>query len=85
MDTVGGKDGYQEGAGDQSRSSKNGQGRNPKMNTISFPSVDKCTKKIQDKGGKILMPKMAIPSVGLFAACPDTRKIFGIIGQTKAK
>ena len=31
------------------------------MNTILVPSVDKFTKKIQGKGGKILMPKMPVP------------------------
>jgi len=52
----------------------------PNMNTVDVPSVDKFSKKIQDKGGKIVMPKMAIPKVGWFATCQDTEgNTFGII------
>jgi predicted enzyme related to lactoylglutathione lyase len=49
-------------------------------NTIDVPSIDEYTKKIQANGGKILGPKMPIPSVGYFAQCMDTEgNIFGII------
>jgi predicted enzyme related to lactoylglutathione lyase len=33
-------------------------------NTIDVPSIDEFSKKIEDKGGKIVQPKMAIPGVG---------------------
>ena len=49
-------------------------------NTIDVPSVDEFSKKIQSKGGKIIAPKMPIPSVGYFAQCMDTEgNVFGII------
>lgn len=52
------------------------------MNTIGVPSVDRYMKKIEAKGGKILMPKMAIPGIGWFATCQDTEgNVFGIIQE----
>lgn len=49
-------------------------------NTIDVPSVDEFATKIQSKGGKVIVPKMAIPGVGYFAQCLDTEgNIFGII------
>lgn len=49
-------------------------------NTIDVPSVDEFSEKIQSKGGKIIMPKMAILGVGYFAQCMDTEgNVFGII------
>jgi len=49
-------------------------------NTIDVPSVDEFAKTIQSKGGKVIVPKMAIPGVGYFAQCLDTEgNIFGII------
>jgi predicted enzyme related to lactoylglutathione lyase len=49
-------------------------------NTIDVSSVDEYSKKIQSKGGKVIAPKMAIPTVGYFAQCMDTEgNIFGII------
>jgi uncharacterized protein len=39
---------------------------------------------IQNKGGKMLMPKTAIPGVGWFSTCQDTEgNIFGIIEENK--
>ena len=59
---------------------KRGSQGMPNMNTIDVPSVDKFAKKVQEKGGKVLMPKMAIPTVGWFATCQDTEgNTFGII------
>ena len=53
-------------------------------NTIDVNSVDEFAKKIQSKGGKVIMPKMAIPQVGYFAQCMDTEgNIFGIIQMDK--
>jgi hypothetical protein len=49
-------------------------------NTIDVPSVDEFAKKIESKGGKVIMPKMAILGVGYFAQCLDTEgNVFGII------
>jgi predicted enzyme related to lactoylglutathione lyase len=64
--------------------SKRDESGMPNMNTIDVPSIDKFTKKIQDKGGKVLMPKTTIPKVGWFATCQDTEgNIFGIIEENK--
>jgi predicted enzyme related to lactoylglutathione lyase len=50
------------------------------VNTIDVPSVDKFSKKIIEKGGQLIIPKMAIPKVGWFAQCMDTElNVFGII------
>lgn len=55
-------------------------GQTGMTNTIDVPSVDEFAKKIESKGGKIIMPKMAIPGVGYFAQCLDTEgNVFGII------
>jgi predicted enzyme related to lactoylglutathione lyase len=42
------------------------------INTVGVPSVDEYLDKITAAGGQILMPKMAIPGVGWYAACKDT-------------
>jgi hypothetical protein len=64
--------------------SKKGELGMPNMNTIGVSSADKFAKKIQDKGGKVLLPKTAIPGVGWFATCQDTEgNIFGIIEENK--
>ena len=56
-------------------------------NTITVPSVDEFSKKIMDKGGQIILPKMAFPKVGWVAYCTDTEgNVFGIIEMdSKAK
>lgn len=52
----------------------------PNMNTVSVTSVDEFSKRIADKGGKILMPRMPIPGIGWFATCQDTEgNTFGIM------
>ena len=49
------------------------------MNTIGVPSVDEFVKKVVEQGGKVALPKMAIPGVGYQAYCLDTEgNIFGI-------
>jgi predicted enzyme related to lactoylglutathione lyase len=40
-------------------------------NTIGVPDVDEYVKKIMKEGGKIIMPKMAIPGVGWIASFLD--------------
>ena len=56
-------------------------------NTITVTSVDKFSKKIIEKGGQMIIPKMAIPKIGWFAQCMDTEgNMFGIIEMNdKAK
>lgn len=41
-------------------------------NFISVPAVDKYMDKVQKLGGKICMPKTAVPEMGFFAICQDT-------------
>jgi hypothetical protein len=41
-------------------------------NYISVPSVDEFTAKVQKLGGKVFMPKTAVPEMGYFAVCQDT-------------
>jgi predicted enzyme related to lactoylglutathione lyase len=38
---------------------------------ISVPSVDQFSAKVQKLGGKICMPKTAVPQMGYFAVCQD--------------
>ena len=50
------------------------------VNTVDVPSVDKFLKKITDAGGKVVMPKTAVPGVGWMAYCADTEgNVFGIM------
>ena len=39
---------------------------------IDVPSIDDCIKKIEDLGGKMISPKMAVPKTGYVAVCIDT-------------
>ena len=60
--------------------SKRMPGQMGMTNTINVPSVDKFSKKIVEKGGEMIIPKMAIPGIGWFAQCTDTEgNVFGII------
>jgi uncharacterized protein len=64
--------------------SKKDQQSMPNMNTIGVSSVEKFSTMVQEKGGKILMPKMPIPGVGWFATCQDTEgNTFGIIEENR--
>ncbi len=42
------------------------------VNYIGVDSVDKYLKKIQKLGGKVCMPKTAVPQMGYFAVCQDS-------------
>src|SRR5262249_7752304 len=46
----------------------------PKVIThyVRVASVDKSAAKVQKLGGKICMPKTAVPQMGYFAVCQDT-------------
>jgi predicted enzyme related to lactoylglutathione lyase len=51
-------------------------------NTIDVPDVDRYTQKIESEGGKVVVPKMAVPGVGWLAYCTDTEgNIFGILAS----
>ncbi len=41
-------------------------------NYISVPSVDEFMAKVKKLGGKVCMPKTAVPQMGYFAICQDT-------------
>ena len=60
-----------------------GQRDDPADHTINFigmPSVDESVAKVEDTGGKMVAPKMAIPGVGWFAVCLDTEgNKFGVM------
>jgi predicted enzyme related to lactoylglutathione lyase len=64
------------------------QGQSPgTINTIAVKSLDQTIKKIEQRGGKICVPKMAIPKVGSLAYAEDPAgNVFGIIEpNTEAK
>lgn len=42
------------------------------VNYVSVESVDKYIAKIEKLGGKICVPKTAVPQMGYFAVCQDT-------------
>jgi predicted enzyme related to lactoylglutathione lyase len=49
-------------------------------NSIDVPSVDEYSSKVEEYGGKLVLPKMPIPGVGYLAYCQDTEgNIFGIV------
>jgi predicted enzyme related to lactoylglutathione lyase len=51
----------------------------PITNYVSVDSVSEFSKKIEKLGGKICMPKTAVPQMGYFAVCQDTEgNSFGI-------
>jgi hypothetical protein len=64
------------------------EGQSPgTLNTIAVESLDRTIKNIEKHGGKICVPKMAIPKVGWLAYASDPAgNIFGIIEpDAKAK
>ena len=64
--------------------SKRSESGMPNMNTIGISSVDKFSKMVEEKGGKVLMPKSPIPGIGWFATCQDTEgNTFGIIEEDR--
>ena len=49
-------------------------------NTIGVESVDASVKAVQDAGGKLIMEKTPIPTVGYFAYLQDTEgNVFGVM------
>jgi predicted enzyme related to lactoylglutathione lyase len=57
------------------------EGQSPgTLNTIGVASLDDSIKKIEQRGGKICVPKMVIPKVGWLAYAEDPAgNVFGII------
>jgi predicted enzyme related to lactoylglutathione lyase len=52
---------------------------------IGVPSVDEYSAKVEKLGGKIIVPKKAIPGMGYFAICIDTENnVFGIVETDRA-
>jgi uncharacterized protein len=50
------------------------------VNTIGVASVDDSVAAVTKKGGKVVMPKTAIPTIGWFAYCTDTEgNTFGVM------
>ena len=50
------------------------------VNTIDVPSYEEFAKKVEEAGGKVVTPKMAIPSVGYHSYCIDSEgNVFGIM------
>jgi len=48
--------------------------QNPQQNTLNYiavESVDEYTKKIEELGGKVIVPKMEVPGVGWWALALD--------------
>ena len=55
------------------------QPQEPIVNYVSVNSVGEFSKKTEKLGGKICMPKTAVPQMGYFAVCQDTEgNSFGI-------
>src|SRR5437667_3149808 len=61
------------------------EGQSPgTLNTIGVSSLDQSTKKIEQNGGKILVPKMAIPKIGWLAYAQDPAcNVYGITSPYK--
>src|SRR5690349_20431491 len=50
------------------------------LNTVAVTSLDQSIKKIEQSGGSICVPKMAIPKVGWLAYAADPAgNVFGVI------
>jgi len=54
-------------------------------NTIGVKSMDESLAKIAKSGGKVVVPKMAVPGIGHLAYCSDTEgNIFGVMQPDKS-
>jgi predicted enzyme related to lactoylglutathione lyase len=48
--------------------------------TIPVGDLDECIERIEEAGGRVIEPKMAIPGIGWFAACAEPGGLlFGIM------
>ena len=56
------------------------EGRPLTQVTIPVPSVDDCIAKVEEAGGRVIEPKIAIPGIGWFAACAEPGGLlFGVM------
>ena len=50
------------------------------VNTVDVSSVDESVEKVLAAGGKVIVPKIAVPGVGYQAYCQDTEgNVFGMM------
>src|SRR5262245_57757860 len=55
------------------------------VNTVGVANVDEAVKQVEAAGGKLVVPKMAIPGVGWLVYCHDTESsVFGMIQMDQA-
>ena len=55
------------------------------VNTIGVASLDESVRQVERKGGKTVVPKMAIPGVGWLAYCADPDgNTFGLLQEDAA-
>src|SRR5438552_19104962 len=55
------------------------------MHNIGVDSVDDFLIKVAQNGGKVIVPKMALPGIGYLAYCQDTEgNTFGILQEDKS-
>src|SRR5277367_2255405 len=55
------------------------------VNTVGVASVDEAVAAIEKNGGKVAVPKMAVPTIGYLAYCVDTEgNTFGIMQSDPA-
>lgn len=47
----------------------------PNLNYISVPSIDEYSKKVNELGGKVVMPKTEITGYDFFAVCIDRARL----------
>jgi predicted enzyme related to lactoylglutathione lyase len=50
--------------------------------TLDVDSVDAYAEKVAANGGKVIVPKMAVPGIGWYAQCADTEgNMFGLMQE----
>lgn len=60
-----------------------GDGENAFVCTVEVENLDETLKKVEEAGGKVVMPKKEVPMIGFVARCLDLDgNIFGLIQPT---
>ena len=54
-------------------------------NFIEVESLDENSSKVQQLGGKVVVPKMSVPGMGYLAYCLDTEKQFRYLGDQRKR
>lgn len=55
------------------------------MFVVNVPSIDDCAANISANGGKVIVPKMALPGIGYVAYCVDPEgNTFGIMQEDRS-